>query len=75
MYVLKFKDDHTIAIRNKQLTYDLARARAGKRIIRTKAPDKSTRTTEDVQQEMSKLVPGAWLVTTSGFGDAVIDNM
>ncbi|MEC9206098.1 MAG: NADP-dependent isocitrate dehydrogenase [Pseudomonadota bacterium] len=63
------------AIRNKQLTYDLARARAGKRIIRTKTARKSNRTTEDVQQEMSKLIPGAWLVTTSGFGDAVIDNM
>ena len=63
------------AIRNKQLTYDLARARAGKRFIRTKAPGKSTKTAEEVKQEMSKLVPGAWLVTTSGFGDAVIDNM
>ncbi|MEC7833071.1 MAG: NADP-dependent isocitrate dehydrogenase [Pseudomonadota bacterium] len=63
------------AIRNKQLTYDLARARAGRRIIRTKSKDKSTRTTEEMKQEMSKLVPGAWLVTTEGFGDAVINNM
>ena len=29
------------AIRNKQLTYDLARARAGKRLIRVKSKDKS----------------------------------
>ena len=63
------------AIRNKQLTYDLARARAGRRVIRTKTRDKTPRTTEEVKQEMSKLVPGAWLVTTSGFGEAVINNM
>ena len=63
------------AIRNKQLTYDLARARAGRRVIRTKARDKTPRTTEEIKQEMSKLVPGAWLVTTSGFGEAVINNM
>ena len=63
------------AIRNKQLTYDLARARAGRRIIRTKSRDKPTRTTEEMKQEMSRLVPGAWLVTTEGFGDAVINNM
>ena len=63
------------AIRNKQLTYDLARARAGRRVIRAKIQGKTTKTTEEVKQEMSKLVPGAWLVSTSGFGDAVIDNM
>ena len=61
------------AIRNKQLTYDLARARAGKRLIRVKSKDKSRPV--DVKQEISKLVPGATLVSTSGFGDAVINNL
>ena len=61
------------AIRNKQLTYDLARARAGKRLIRVKNKDKSRPV--DVKEEISKLVPGATLVSTSGFGDAVINNL
>lgn len=61
------------AIRNKQLTYDLARARAGKRLIRVKSKDKSRPV--DVKQEITKLVPGATLVSTSGFGDAVINNL
>ena len=61
------------AIRNKQLTYDLARARAGKRLIRVKNKDKNT--SIDVKEEITKLVPGATLVSTSGFGDAVINNM
>ena len=50
------------AIRNKQLTYDLARARAGKRLIRVKSKDKSRPV--DVKQEITKLVPGATLVST-----------
>jgi len=61
------------AIRNKQLTYDLARARAGKRLIRVKSKDKSKPI--DVKEEITKLVPGATLVSTSGFGDAVINNL
>ena len=61
------------AIRNKQLTYDLARARAGKRLIRVKNTDKSR--TIDIKEEITKLVPGATLVSTSGFGDAVINNL
>ena len=61
------------AIQNKQLTYDLARARAGKRLIRVKKDDKHTST--DVKEEITKLVPGATLVSTSGFGDAVINNL
>ena len=61
------------AIRNKQLTYDLARARAGKRLIRIKSKDKSKPV--DVKEEITKLVPGATLVSTSGFGDAVINNL
>ena len=61
------------AIQKKQLTYDLARARAGKRLIRTRSSDKHT--TEEIREEVTKLVPGATLVSTSGFGDAVINNM
>ena len=61
------------AIRNKQLTYDLARARAGKRLIRVKNKDKNRPV--DVKEEITKLVPGATLVSTSGFGDAVINNL
>ena len=61
------------AIRNKKLTYDLARARAGKRLIRVKSKDKSSPV--DVKEEITKLVPGATLVSTSGFGDAVINNL
>ena len=61
------------AIRNKQLTYDLARARAGKRLIRVKNKNKSKPV--DVKEEITKLVPGATLVSTSGFGDAVINNL
>jgi isocitrate dehydrogenase len=61
------------AIRNKQLTYDLARARAGKRLIRVKSKDKNRPV--DVKEEITKLVPGATLVSTSGFGDAVINNL
>ena len=61
------------AIQNKQLTYDLARARAGKRLIRVKTSQKQK--TIDVKEEITKLVPGATLVSTSGFGDAVINNL
>ena len=61
------------AIQKKQLTYDLARARAGKRQIRVKNTDKSK--TVDIKEEITKLVPGATLVSTSGFGDAVINNL
>ena len=61
------------AIQKKQLTFDLARARAGKKFIRPKSREKHT--AEEVKQELMKLVPGATLVSTQGFGDAVIDNM
>jgi isocitrate dehydrogenase len=61
------------AIQNKQLTYDLARARAGKRLIRIKTSEKHK--TVDIKEEITKLVPGATLVSTSGFGDAVINNL
>jgi len=61
------------AIQKKQFTFDLARARAGKRIIRSKSKEKHT--VQEIKKEFTKLVPGATLVSTSGFGDAVINNM
>ena len=61
------------AIQKKQLTFDLARARAGKKFIRPKSKGKHT--AEEVKEELLRLVPGATLVSTEGFGDAVINNM
>lgn len=61
------------AIQKKQLTFDLARARAGRKFIRPKSKEKHT--AEEIQKELMTLVPGATLVSTEGFGDAVIDNM
>ncbi len=61
------------AIQKKQLTFDLARARAGKKFIRPKSKGKHT--AEEVKEELLRLVPGATLVSTQGFGDAVINNM
>ena len=61
------------AIQKKQLTFDLARARAGKKFIRPKSKEKHT--ADEIREELMKLVPGATLVSTQGFGDAVIDNM
>ncbi len=61
------------AIQKKQLTFDLARARAGKKFIRPKPKEKYT--VKEVKEEFTRLVPGATLVSTQGFGDAVIDNM
>ena len=59
--------------KKKQLTFDLARARAGKKFIRPKSKGKHT--AEEVKEELLRLVPGATLVSTQGFGDAVINNM
>ena len=59
------------AIASKTITYDLARARAG---INVKSSVKLTNVS-DVEKHMNELVPGATLVTTSGFGDAIISNM
>ena len=59
------------AIAAKTVTYDLARARAG---ISTKITHKPANT-KDVEQQLEELMPGATLVTTSGFGDAIISYM
>ncbi|MGI9232215.1 MAG: NADP-dependent isocitrate dehydrogenase [Woeseiaceae bacterium] len=60
------------AIANGELTFDLARLRAAIRAPKrkVKAHDK-----KEVEQELEKLVPGARLVGTRGFGRAVIRHM
>ena len=55
----------------KELTFDLARMR--KAIRAPKHPHAKSPT--DVKQELEELVPGATLVGTSGFGEAVIRHM
>lgn len=58
------------AIAAKTVTYDLARARAG-------IAGRGTRvdSARAVEADLERLMPGATLVTTSGFGDAVIEHM
>lgn len=58
------------AIAAKTVTYDLARVRAG---ISTKVTKPGS--ARDVQQQLERLMPGAKLVTTSGFGEAIINHM
>ena len=55
----------------KELTFDLARMR--KAIRAPKHPH--AKSPSDVKQELEELVPGATLVGTSGFGEAVIRHM
>ncbi|MDH4046544.1 MAG: NADP-dependent isocitrate dehydrogenase [Gammaproteobacteria bacterium] len=59
-------------IANKELTFDLARLReAIHRPIRKDRPhDKS-----EVEHELEELIPGAVLVGTKGFGEAIIRHM
>jgi isocitrate dehydrogenase len=59
-------------IANGELTFDLARLReAIHQPIRKERPHGK----DDVEQELKKLVPGATLVGTRGFGEAVIRHM
>ncbi len=58
------------AIASKTVTYDLARARAGFR-AKGRRPGTST----EVQEDLERLMPGATLVSTSGFGEEIIKNM
>jgi isocitrate dehydrogenase len=58
-------------IAGKELTFDLARMR---KAIRAPRHGHAV-SPESVQQEMQELVPGATLVGTRGFGDAVIRHM
>ncbi len=59
-------------IANKELTFDLARLReAIHQPIRKARPHGR----KDVEDELEQLIPGATLVGTRGFGDAVIRHM
>ena len=58
------------AIAAKTVTYDLARVRAG---FSTKVPKPGSM--KEVEQRLEQLMPGAKLVTTSGFGEAIINHM
>jgi len=57
-------------IANKELTYDLARLREAIR-----APKAELAARKSVEEDLQRLIPGAKLVGTSGFGDAVIRHM
>ena len=59
------------AIANKTVTYDLARVRAG---MQTLVRNKHT-SSQEIKKELEELMPGAVLVTCSGFGDAIIKCM
>jgi isocitrate dehydrogenase len=54
----------------KELTYDLARLREA---IRTNKRDLAGR--RNVEEAMQALIPGAKLMSCSGFGDAIIRRM
>ena len=58
------------AIADKTVTYDLARARAGMQKL-----VKKHESSQEIVKELEELMPGATLVTCSGFGDAIIDSM
>jgi hypothetical protein len=52
------------------LTYDLARLREAIR-----APKRELAARKNVEEKMQGLIPGAKLMSTSGFADAVIRHM
>jgi isocitrate dehydrogenase len=58
-------------IAHKELTFDLARLRKAIRAPR----HGHARNVAEVKQELEELVPGATLVGTSGFGEAVVRHM
>jgi isocitrate dehydrogenase len=57
-------------IANKELTYDLARLREAIR-----APKQELAAKKNIEEDLQRLIPGATLMSTSGFGDAVIRHM
>ncbi|HLU62323.1 MAG TPA: NADP-dependent isocitrate dehydrogenase [Gammaproteobacteria bacterium] len=57
-------------IAEKTMTYDLARLREAIRV-----PKRELAAGANVEEKMEKLIPGATLVGTTGFGDAIIRNM
>ena len=58
------------AIANKTVTYDLARVRAGMQTLVKKHEN-----SQEIVKDLEELMPGATLVTCSGFGDAIINCM
>jgi isocitrate dehydrogenase len=54
----------------KELTYDLARLREAIR-----APKRDLAARKNVEEDIQRLIPGATLMSCSGFGDAVIRHM
>ncbi|MGP8034478.1 MAG: NADP-dependent isocitrate dehydrogenase [Steroidobacteraceae bacterium] len=60
----------TETIANKELTYDLARLREA-----IKAPKRELAARSSVADELERLIPGAKLMSTSGFASAVIRHM
>jgi isocitrate dehydrogenase len=59
---------HTIA--SKELTYDLARLRAA-----IKTPKRELAARKSVEEDLQRLIPGAKLMSTSGFATAIIRHM
>jgi len=58
-------------IANKELTYDLAVMREA-----IKRPDlKKARAPQDVAQNLEQLIPGARLLGTDGFANAIVAHM
>jgi isocitrate dehydrogenase len=57
-------------IASKELTYDLARLREAIR-----APKRELAAKKNVEEDLQRLIPGAKLMSTSGFGAAVIRHM
>ena len=57
-------------IANKELTYDLARLRQA-----IKTPKRELAARRNVEEDLQRLIPGATLMSTSGFASAVIRHM
>jgi isocitrate dehydrogenase len=57
-------------IANKELTYDLARLREA-----IKRPKRELAARKNVEEDLQQLIPGAKLMTTSGFASAIIRHM
>lgn len=61
------------AIADGQVTYDLARARAS--ITKGNRLKNGERDVKKIAEEVARLIPGAKLVSCSGFGESVINHM
>jgi isocitrate dehydrogenase len=60
----------TRTIANKELTYDLARLREA-----IKAPKRELAACKSVAEDLERLIPGAILLSTSGFASAIVRHM